>query len=212
YRNALLHTAGKLMWIGVEDVGGEMKPLQMLLDCGKERSPVQSHVAKGEIDERLSHPTHRVEDVHRALGDIGEVLPAYRGQFRRAEGIDVAIEEAVADRAADQGQGRTDCSGDGLEERRLAATRFTGESVDLVAANDKRDVIDGAHLALDAEVVRQIVGAQAIDRQRRRAFRGRARLAGQSVVPGGLAHQAAPPMRLRRLRGSIYSFIDTERR
>ena len=212
YRDTLLHAAGELVRIGVEDVGGKMEPLQMLLDRSEKRAPVQSHVAVGEIDERLAHPAHRVEDVHRALGDIGEVLPAYRGQFRRAEGIDVAIEEAVADRAADHGERRPDGSGDGLQERRFAAARFAGEFVDLVAANDKRDVIDGAHLALDAEVVHQIIGAQAVDRQRRRPFRRRARRAGRSVVQAGLLHQVAPPMRLRRLRGSIYSFIDTDRR
>ena len=202
--HALLHAAGELVGIGVQHIGGKMKPLEMLLHREEKRAPVQLHVAGGEIDEGLTHPAHRVEDVHRALRDIREAPPAYRRQFRRAKGIDVAIGEGVANRSADDCERWPDGRGDGLEERRLAATRFASQSVDLVAVDDERDVVDSAHLALDAKIVHQIIGAQVFDGERRRP--------GRRVVLTGLGHQAAPPMRLKRLRGSMYSFIDTDRR
>ena len=52
-----------------------------------------------------------------------------------------------------------------LDQRGLAAARFAGEAVDLVAVDVQADVVDGAHLALDAEVVHQVIGAQVVDRQ-----------------------------------------------
>ena len=74
----------------------------------------------------------------------------------------------------------------------LPLLEFAGEAVDLVGRDREADVVDGADLALDAEGGRPVVGAQARH--------------GEDGLP------AHPPVLPRRLRGSMYSFIDTASR
>ena len=73
---------------------------------------------EGEVQKALVDPPHRVEDAHRALHDVGHVLPANRVQlpFGSGEGIDLAVAKTAGDRAPDDPQGRADGAGEGQEE------------------------------------------------------------------------------------------------
>src|SRR5262249_49241208 len=82
-------------------------------------------------------------------------------------------------------------AGNGLDQRGLAAARFAGEAVDLAGLDGEADIVDRAHLAPDAERRGAVVGAQARNGQ------------------DGRGHGALRPS---RLRGSMYSFIDTASR
>jgi hypothetical protein len=94
------------------------------------------------------------------------MLPTDRGKCFGGKAVDIAVQEAVLDAAADDFERRPDGGGDGLDEGRLAAARLPGEPVDLVSSNFEGNVIDGAHLANDTEVTHQVVGPQVLDRQR----------------------------------------------
>ena len=165
--HALAHAARQLVRIGVEHRGRQVQPVEMRLDLGEELRPRPRHVAQGEVDERFPHPPHRVEHVHRALHHVAQMLPADRRQRLLAQLEDVAVEEAVAGRAAQHVERRPVGAGDGLDEAGLAAARFAGEAVDLVALDVERDVVDRLHLARDAEILHLVVGAQVAHRQDR---------------------------------------------
>ena len=63
-------------------MGARCSALEMRLDAlSKNAASASPDVAVGEIDEGLPHPPHRVEHVHRALHDVGEMPPA---DLRRA--------------------------------------------------------------------------------------------------------------------------------
>src|SRR5437660_1212523 len=98
-------------------------------------------MAVGEIQEGLPHPLHRVEDVHRALHDVGEILPADTAEIRLAAGVEAHPfdGEMEYDRSPQHRQRRPDRAGDGLDERGLAAARLAGEAVDLPAPNLEAD-------------------------------------------------------------------------
>ena len=132
-RHALAHPARELVRIGVEHRGLQAEPLEMRLDPAEELGLGARHVAEGEVDEGVTHPAHRVEHVHRALHHVAQMLPADAGQGFLAQLEDVAVEEAVAGRAAQHVERRPVGAGDGLDEAGLAAARFAGEAVDLVA-------------------------------------------------------------------------------
>ena len=80
--------------------------------------------------------------------------------------------------------------GDGLDQRGLAAARFARQPVDLAGRDREADIVDRPHVARHAERRGPVVGAQAFDGEDRR-------------------HRSARPS---RLRGSIYSFIETASR
>src|SRR6185295_12989327 len=84
---------------------------------------------------------------------------------------------------------------DGFHEGGFSGARFSGQSVDLVRANFERHAVDRPHLALDPKLRGAEVGSQILDLEHCR--------------PG---HCVAPPMRARRLLGSMYSFIETASR
>src|ERR1700681_1508413 len=121
--------------------------------------------------------------------------------WRRAVQAPVAGQKRELNCAADHFQRRLDGAGDGLDQRGLAGTGFSGEPVNLAAPDIEADAIDRLDGALDAEMVGAKVGPQIADREDRRGA-------------GGLVHlrHDTAPMRLRRLRGSMYSFIDTASR
>jgi hypothetical protein len=189
----LAHAARELVREGLQHVGREMQALQMAAHSGEELRHRLAHVAEGEVDEGVPDPPNRVQHVHRALHDVGQVLPADRRQFARGDGVDVdsLAVEIKHHRARQHLQRRLDCVGDGLDQRGLAAARFAGEAVDLVGRDREADIVDGTDLALDPEGGRPVVGAQARHGE------------------DGFAH---PPLLPRRLRGSMYSFIDTASR
>jgi SAM-dependent methyltransferase len=90
---------------------------------------------------------------------------------------------------------RADEAGNCLDQRRLARARFARKPEDLVAFDIEANVVDRTYFARDTEVRAAEMSLQVLDAQDRLA-----------------AHCAPPPIRARRLRGSMYSFIDTERR
>jgi spore germination protein YaaH len=152
-----------------------------------------AEMAEGEIDEGMPHPPHRVQHAHRALHDVAEMPPADRGQRLPlgAPHLDRAVGKLEGDGAGHHLERRLGGGGNGLDQGGLAAARFAGETVDLVGRNAEADIVDGTDLALDAERGRPVVGAQARHGE------------------DGFAH---PSVRPRRLRGSMYSFIDTASR
>ena len=118
------------------------------------------------------------------------------------------MEEGVAHRAADDVERRADGARDRLDEGGLAAARLAGQAVDLVAVDVQADVVDGADLAVDAEILHLVIGLEM-----RRLHHRPGRLPGvfpprPAVRFGRRGHQLAPPIRLSRLRGSMYSFIE----
>ena len=117
--------------------------------------------------------------------DIGEHL---RIDIRHADAATLKIEGNRAANHFERGPGG---GGDGSDQRRLAATRFAGETVDLVGPDLKAHAVDRPDFALNAKCGCLIVGAQIRDAQYR------------------ISHAAT---RLSRLRGSMYSFIDTASR
>ena len=191
--DALAHAARELVRKGLENLRREMQALQVAAHDLEERRHRLADVAEGEVDEGMPHPPHRVQHVHRALHDVGEVLPADRRQLLAIDAVDVdgPVAEIEHHRACQHFERRLDRVGDGLDQGGLAAARFAGEAVDLVGGDAEADIVDGADLALDPERGRPVVGAQARHGE------------------DGFAH---PPVRPRRLRGSMYSFIDTASR
>ena len=121
------------------------------------------------------------------------MLPADVGEHLRIgiRHVDAAAVKIEGDRAAHNFERWPRSSGNGPDQRRLAATRFAGEAVDLVGRNVKAHAIDSPDFALYTERGCPIVRAQIGDGQHR------------------IGHAAT---RLSRLRGSIYSFIDTASR
>ena len=101
YRHALAHAARQLVRVGVQHVRLQVQALEMVDDDVEELVSRPVDVTGGEVDEGLPDPPHRVQHVHRALHDVGEMPPADARQLALAQLIDVAIEEAVADRAGD---------------------------------------------------------------------------------------------------------------
>ncbi len=104
-------------------MGLEVKALQVRLHDVHEFRHRLADVAKGEIDERAPYPPHRVQHAHRALHDIGEVLPADISELRSIGLIEVyaTLAKAVRDGASDYAERRPDRGGNGLHQRGLAA-------------------------------------------------------------------------------------------
>ena len=196
-RHPLAHPAGQLVRIGGQDVGGQTETLKVRFDPAPELTAGQPHRPEREVLERPANPPHRIEQAHRPLHDVGEMLPPERIDLRLGcrVGIDVAVLEVVGHRSADDSQRWTNRGGKRLDQRGLARRALAGDAIDLVLANRERDVIDRPHLAVDAEVLRPVIGLQAVD--------------GQNVLWRG-GHQL--PMRRRRERGSMYSLSDTASR
>ena len=177
----------------IEDFRLQLETLQMDSHHFQEHRHRLAHMPKREVDEGMPDAPHRVQDVHRTLHDAGQMLPADVGErlsidIRHADAAAMKIE---SDRTAHHFERRQRGGGDGPDQRRLAATRFTGETVDLVGPDLKAHAVDRPDFALNAECGRLIVRAQIGDGQHR------------------IGHAAA---RLSRLRGSMYSFIDTASR
>src|SRR5690606_14939939 len=118
-----------------------------------------AHVPEREIDEAVLDPAYRVQDAHRALHDVGEVLPADRAEvrLRAAVELDAAVAEIEAHRAADDVERRASGGGDGLDQRGLAGTRFAREPVDLIGLDAQTHVVDGAYLAPYAILIDQVI-------------------------------------------------------
>ena len=91
----------------------------------------------------------------------------------------------------------------------LPQLELAGQAVDLVAVDVQADVVDGADLAVDAEILHLVVGLEMRGLHHRPG-----RPPGVLSAATGLrlrargGHQLAPPIRLSRLRGSMYSFIE----
>src|SRR5690606_7300165 len=206
--HALAHAARKLVRIGLEDRRRQAQPLEMARHDVEEFSLGLVDVAEGEIDERFADPAHRVEHIHRSLHDVGEMFPPHAGQLLLAHPEDVPIEEAVLDRSADDVERRAVGGRDRLDQGCLAAARFPRDAVDLVPVDLECDVIDGTDLPVDAEILHLVVSTQIAHRED--GLRGHRSVAGLAVR---LHHHAPPmPMRASRLRGSMYSFIETASR
>ena len=94
-RDALAHAARELVRIGVEHARPQVQPVEVALDDARELRHRLADVAEGEVEEGVPHPAHRVQHVHRALHDVGDVLPADGGERRLVQPVDVAVEEAV---------------------------------------------------------------------------------------------------------------------
>src|SRR5690606_31802352 len=125
-----------------------------------------------------------------------------------------AVAEIEAHRAADDIKRRAGGGGDGLDQRGLAGTRFAREPVDLIGLDAQTHVVDGAYLAPYAILIDQVIGTEIAHLDHRR---GRGRGHGRFRVrerrcPSRRHHALAPLMRLRRLRGSMNSFIETASR
>ena len=167
---------------------------------GVELALAAAEMAPGEVAEAVPDPPERVQHVHRALHDIGQVPPADAADHlgRRSPDRIPLGEEGEAGRAADHLQRRLQQACDGLDQRRLAGAGFAGEPVDLVAADVEIDAVHRPHLAIDTEIAGAEMRLQIAHLEHRRMVRR-------------LAHRP-PPIRARRLRGSMYSFIDTASR
>src|SRR6185503_18502409 len=153
------------------------------------------------------------EHAHRALHDVGQVLPAHAREFVGAAVQDVR-RERKADAPSHDLQRRLPRRGYGLDQRGLARARFARQAVDLVAPHLEVDAIDRAHLALYAEVARDVVGLETLHREHRGigGLRWRCRSHRRRRTRLRQRTHAALPMRLNRLRGSMYSLSDTANR
>ena len=164
------------------------------------------HMAQGKIPERMFDAPHRIQDVHRALHDVGQMPPAGRAHLvRLAVDVDAFAAEIEGDRAADHAHRRPNGTSQRLDQRGLSAGGFTGEAVDFVPSHHQADVVDGADLALHAVMLVDVIGLEPVDGQRvlyRSGFRHR-----RDLPCRRLLHCQAP-IRASRLRGSIYSLID----
>ncbi len=121
----------------------------------------------------------------------------------------VARQEREFHGASDHFQRRLDGASDGLDQRGLAGTGLAGQTVDLTALDVEGDAVDRFDVAIDAEMAGAEMRPQIPDRQDRPIVVRLlcVRKAGRS---GG--HDVTRPMRLNRLRGSMYSFMDTASR
>ena len=81
-RHPLAHPAGQLVRIGGQDVGGQTETLEVCFDPAPELAAGQPHRPKREVLERPANPPHRIEQAHRALHDVGEMLPPKRIDLR----------------------------------------------------------------------------------------------------------------------------------
>ena len=190
-RHPLAHAARELVRIGVEHVGPELHTRQMAPHRVEEPGHRLLDVTKGEVDERMTHPAHRVQHAHRTLHDVAEMAPADRGE-RVASGalhLDGAGREIEGDGAGQYLERRLGGGGDGLDQRGLAAARFARQPVDLARFDREAHLVDSTHVAGHAESRGAVVGSQAVDDKD--------------------AHRSVRPS---RLRGSMYSFIDTASR
>ena len=165
----------------------------MRLDPAPELGARQPHRPEREVLERLADSPYRIEHAHRALHDVREILPPQRFDLRLGcrVGVDVAVLEMVGHRPIDDSQRRANGGGKGLDQRGLSRRAFARQAIDLVLPNRECDVVDRPHLAVDAEILGQVIGLQTLD--------------GQNIVCRG--HQL--PIRRKRERGSMYSLTDT---
>ena len=210
---ALAHAAGQLVRIGRQHRGIELHPRQMGDDRAASNcsSGCRRCAARRNRRKLCREPPQRIEHVHRALHDVGEVPPADPRHLRRRRAVQPAVarQEREIDAAADDLQRRLDDAGDGLDQRGLAGARFAGEAVDLAAPDVEGDAVNRPDVAVDAEIAGAEMRLQVADRQDRpRRCRLRASVA--TAWPALIA--SPPPMRLSRLRGSMYSFIETASR
>lgn len=143
----------------------ELQPLQMGGDPFEKDWAADLHVAKGEIGEGMTDSAHRIEHIHRALHDVGQMPPAQRQALFRLHRIDIlgAAVEMECHFPRHDPQRRPDRAGNGLDQRRLAAARFTGNAIDLAAGDGQADIVDGAHLAIDAEEEGTVIGFQILN-------------------------------------------------
>jgi hypothetical protein len=117
------------------------------------RGPIE--MRPGEIDKARAQPAHRIEHVHRALHDVGQMPPADSRHLggRGAMHAAMAVQEREIHRAPDHLQRRLDGAGDGPDQRGLAGAGFAGQPVDLAAPDLEADAVDGLDMAFDAEVI-----------------------------------------------------------
>ena len=170
--------------------------------------PAAADVRIREIDESRSKPAKRIQNIHRALHDIGKVPPADPRHLSRWSAVHSAVagQEREIHAAANDLHWRPDRAYDTFEQRGLAGAGLAGEPVHLAALNCKADAVDGLHLAFESEAVNPVKRPQVTDRQDRLRVDGRVR--SRSF---GLYHGVPPALR-RRLRGSMYSLVDTASR
>ena len=157
------------MRIGVEHRRLEVQPVQVALDDRDEFRLGLADMREGEVEEGSPDPANRIEHVHRALHDVGEVLPPHRRERFAVEAVDVAVEEAEFHRAADDIERRPVGRGDRLDEGGFARARLAREAVDLVAVDVESNVVNCPHFAVDAKILHLVVGAEALDREDRAA-------------------------------------------
>ena len=90
-RGALTHAAGQLMGVGFQHRRGKFDPRQMGDDLLLELLPAAADVRIREIDESRSKPAKRIQDIHRALHDIGKVPPADPRHLSRWSAVHSAV-------------------------------------------------------------------------------------------------------------------------
>src|SRR5712664_3769365 len=128
---------------------------------------------------------------------------------RRAMQSPVPRQEREFHGASDNIQRRLDRASDGLDQRGLAGTGLAGQTVDLSALDVEGNAVDRFDVAIDAEMAGAEMRLQIPDRQDRPII---VRLSCVCKAGRNGGHDVTRPMRLNRLRGSMYSFMDTASR
>src|SRR5258707_12057198 len=166
-----------------------------------------NNVGPREIGKASPQPAHRVQHIHRALYDVGQMPPANARDLRRRRAMQspVARQECEFHGASDHFQRRLDGASDGLDQRGLAGTGLAGQTVDLTALDVEGDVVDRFDVAIDAEMAGAEMRPQIPDRQDR-SIVVRLLCVRKTGRSGG--HDVTRPMPLNPLRGSMDSFID----
>ena len=172
----LAHAAGELVRVAAHTRGrdpDEVEHLdgpgaQLLLGCGR--------VGAQRVEQLLADPQHRIERVHRALEDDGDLAPAQRAQLRRggAQHVEAAAGDApavIGDAAAGDDGGRAQEADRAVGERRLATATLAGEADD--AAGVQRQVHPAHRAGISGG--RAVGDREAADVEQRLARRARGR-------------------------------------
>ena len=148
-RHALPHAARKLVRIGVEHARARR--------CSRSRCALDERLNSGiglpmwrkaKSTKVLPHPADRVQHVHRALHDVGDVLPADRRRAprRRARGCRGRGSCSATEPPTTLSGGRF-AAAIVLMNEVLPELELPGQAVDLVLVDVERDVVDRPHLA-----------------------------------------------------------------
>ena len=156
----------------------------------------RGQVGAQRVQQLLADPQHRVERVHRALEDDGDLPPAQRTQLRRrrAEHVEVAARDApavVGDAAAGDHRRRAQQPDRAVGERRLATAALAGEADDAPGVQRQVDAAHGAGVPVGRAVGdRQVAD---VEQRARRDVAQRAVADTGSTGAGARVIVASPP-------------------